>query len=112
MWRCHEGALRADLQRYYGVSWDDVLSGRVTVAHAAFLASNLPLGSRCLACEDERLGWTNAELLLLALVNAQRDAGHQIDPFKKKDALAMEQADLAALLAAPRRAVESPEGVI
>ncbi len=87
-----------------------MLSGRVTTAHAAFLAAHLPLGARCLACEDERLGWTNAELLLLDLANSRRDAAHKINPFKKKDVRAMEQADMAALLAAPRRAVESPRG--
>lgn len=110
MWRSHPSELRADLQRVYGVSWDSVLSGAVSCEHAAALAANLPPGSLCLAREDERAGWTRGELLLLALVNGLRDERHQIDPFAKPDATAMEAGELADYLSAPRTAVASPRG--
>lgn len=110
MWRAHPGELRADLQRYYGVSWDSVLSGAVSCEHAAALAANLPLGSRSLACEDERLGWTIQELLLLCLVNSSRDTDHQIDPFNHHDAQAMETDELEKYLSAPREAVATARG--
>ena len=110
MWRLHPSELRADLQRYYGVSWDSVLSGAVSCEHAAALAANLPPGGRCLACEDERAGWTRGELLLLALVNGLRDERHQIDPFARPDATAMGTAELEDYLTAPREAVAGPRG--
>ena len=110
MWRLHPGELRADLQRYYGVSWDSVLSGAVSCEHAAALAANLPLGSRCLACEDERLGWTVQELLLLCLVNSSRDKDHQLNPFDHLDAQAMEMDELEKYLSAPREAVATARG--
>jgi hypothetical protein len=100
MARRHPGALRADLQRYYGVCWDGVLAGEMSVAHAAALAANLPLGARCLACEDERAGWTNGEMLLLALVNSTREK--PIDPFRKPDATVMDVDEMAEYLARPR----------
>ena len=90
--------------------WDDVLHRRVTTGHAAALAANLPAGSCCLACEDERAGWTREELLLLALVNSLRDEKHQIDPFDHPDVTAFEVDDLVEYLARPRTAVASREG--
>ncbi len=108
MWRKHPTELRADFQRVYGICWDDVLSGRYTVTHAAALAVSLPLGSRCLAAEDERAGWTNSELLLLALVNSMRE--EPIDPFYHPDVTAMDKDELIDYLARPRAAADGREG--
>lgn len=110
MQRAHPSELRADLQRYYGVSWDSVLSGAVSCEHAAALAANLPPGARCLACEDERLGWTTQELLLLCLVNSSRDKDHQINPFDHPDAKPMDVGELEKYLSAPREAVATARG--
>ena len=108
MWRRHPVELRADLQRFYGICWDDVLNGNFSFAHAAALAVNLPLGSRCLACEDERAGWTNAEILLLAIANSLRE--DPIDPFTRPDVLVMEKEELVEYLARPRVAIDRREG--
>lgn len=100
MWRSHPSELRADLQRVYGVCWDDVLSGRVATGHAAALAACLPPGSLCLAREDERLGWTREQWLLLAVANSLRE--EPIDPFERRDVMAMDPDELGDYLAAPR----------
>lgn len=110
MWRRHPGELRADLQRHYGVSWDSVLSGAVSCEHAAALVACLPPGSRCLAREDEVLGWTTGELLLLCIANSLRDGEHQIEPFKHPDAQAMDTEDLERYLNAPRAAAGTAKG--
>lgn len=108
MRRRHPSELRADLQRYYGVCWDDVEAGRVSPAHAAALAANLQPGCRCLAAEDERLGWTNGEMLLLAVANSLRE--EPIDPFKKPNATAMDTGELAEYMARPRVPASNERG--
>lgn len=107
MWRRHPSELRADLQREYGVCWDDVLSGRVAAGHAAALAACLPPGSLCLAREDERLGWTREQWLLLAVANSLRE--EPIDPFARPDRMAMEADELGDYLSRPRVAVSESE---
>lgn len=100
MLRRHPSELRADLQREYGVCWDDVPAGRVTTGHAAALAACLPPGSLCLAREDERLGWTREQWLLLAVANSLRE--EPIDPFERRDVMAMDPDELGDYLSAPR----------
>ncbi len=83
-------------------------SGAVSPAHAAALAVCLPLGSRLLACEDPRAGWTNGEMLLLAIANSLRE--QPIDPFGVPDADAMDVDVLEEYLSRPRAAVETERG--
>ena len=85
-----------------------MLAGAVSLTHAAALAVCLPLGSRLLACEDARAGWTNGEMLLLAIANSLRET--PIDPFDAPDVQAMEQDALGEYLSRPRVAVESERG--
>lgn len=94
------------MQRTYGMDMDRVLDGTVSVRQAAACAACLPLGSLCLAAEDEVAGWTRGELLQLALANSWRET--PIDPFEHKDQTSMEVDEYAAYLARPR--VEVPAG--
>ena len=107
MWRRHPAELRADLQREYGVCWDDVLSGRVSTGHASALAACLPPGSLCLAREDERLGWTREQWLLLAVANSLRT--EPIDPFSAPPSVAMGQDEMGEYLSGPRVALTETE---
>lgn len=85
---------------------DHVISGEISVKHAACLSANLPLGSATLAKIDRRLSFTNADWMLLAIVNRLSDK--PIDPFKddgKQELTAMDIDELAAYLARPREDV-------
>lgn len=85
---------------------DHVISGEVSVVQASCLAANLPLGSATLAKIDKRLSFTNADWLLLAVVNRLSDK--PIDPFKEDshaEIMPMSIEDMAAYLARPREDV-------
>lgn len=78
--------------------------------HAACLAANLPLGSATLAKIDKRLSFTNADWLLLGIVNRLSDK--PIDPFAesaKPNVRAMDIDELEAYLARPREDVSNSE---
>lgn len=90
------------------MTWDSVINGAVSLSHAAALTVCLPLGSRLLACEDPRAGWTNGEMLLLAIANSLRE--QPIDPFRVQDADAMDVDALQEYLSRPREAVKSERG--
>lgn len=111
VYRDYEPELRADLQRFFGVNLDHVIQGEVSVHHCACLASNLPLGSATLAKIDRRLSFTNADWLLLALVNSWRET--PIDPFKenknKQGIRSMSVDDMAEYLSRPREDVSAIE---
>lgn len=89
------------MQRYYGVDFDRVIDGTVSVRQAAALVAGLPLGSATLASVDRRLGWTREDMLLLAVANSLRT--EPIDPFGEQErGMAMEHDEMAAYLARPR----------
>lgn len=98
------------MQRAYGVDFDRVLDGTVSLAQAAALAACLPPGSLCLSRRSAELGWTRGDLLLLALANSWRS--EPIDPFKKNDAPALSRDDYEDYLSRPREAASMEGGVL
>ena len=61
----HPDALRADLQRFYGVDIDRAMKGDHTAGHIAALAANLPNDACVHVAENPDSAWT-LELILLA----------------------------------------------
>ena len=108
MRREHPSELRADLQRVYGVCMDDVGRG-VSVRHAAALAACLPEGSLVLAKDDPRRRFTDAEWLLLGILNAVRSFGgaEPLDPFSGggEARVALDAESYMERLSRPRKAV-------
>lgn len=78
-WRRHPSELRADLQEVYGIDWDRVLSGEVSLTQAAACAACLRPGSRVLEADDAEMGWSRTEMLMLSLRNLW--ASEPLDPF-------------------------------
>lgn len=112
MRRDHPNELRADLQRVYGVCLDDVGRG-VSVRHAAALAACLPEGSLVLAKEDPRRGFTDAEWLLLGILNAVRTFGgaEPLDPFgERAHRVSLDAESYMERLSRPRKAVGDGDG--
>lgn len=71
----HGGALRADLQRHYGLDLADVWRGNLTPRRVWTLAEHLPDGSAlpaALAGGPEHRGWRIETYLLAHLLNAVR----------------------------------------
>lgn len=97
------------MQRVYGLDFDRVLDGTVSLHQAAALAACLPPGSLCLEFYSAELGWTREELLTLALVNSWRSK--PIDPFGKRDGQVMDQTEYGDYLSLPREAAEQIEEV-
>lgn len=96
------------MQRIYGMDMDRVLDGTVSVRQAAACAACLPLGSLCLAAEDEVAGWTREELLQLALANSWRS--EPIDPFRHPTGVSMDADDYAEYLSRPREEASADGG--
>lgn len=96
------------MQRTYGLDFDRVLDGTVSLAQASALAACLPPGSLCLGHYEAELGWTRGELLALALVNSWRD--EPINPFKKNDSPALSREDYEDYLSRPREAASMEGG--
>lgn len=88
------------MQRVYGLDFDLVLAGAVSLDQAAALAACLPPGSLCLEFYSAEMGWTREELLMLALVNSWRSK--PIDPFEKRDGQVMGQDEYGDYLSLPR----------
>lgn len=70
--------MRADLQEVYGIDWDRVLRGDVSLTQAAACAACLRPGSRVLEAEYAELGWSRTEMLMLSLRNLW--ASEPLDP--------------------------------
>lgn len=64
-----EGALRADLQRYYGIDLDHAMAGEHTAAHVAALVDNLPRDARVFSEGDPDAEWTLADVILADIRN-------------------------------------------
>ena len=88
----------------YGVDWDRVLDGTVSLAQASALAACLPAGSLCLGAEEPAAGWTREETLLLGILNSWR--AEPYDPFKRPDLMAMSQEEMGEYLSRPRTAAD------
>lgn len=65
----HPGALRADLQQYYGIDLDHAMRGEHSAGHVAALAEHLPKDARVFVEVNGDARWTLTDLLLAAVVN-------------------------------------------
>lgn len=61
-----EGAVRADLQRYYGIDLDHAMAGAHSAGHVAALIAHLPSDSAVRRSKSEDAAWT-LEASMLAL---------------------------------------------
>lgn len=64
-----EDALRADLQRYYGIDLDHAMAGAHSARHVAALAAHLPSDCACRITREPDAAWTLEATLLAALAN-------------------------------------------
>lgn len=62
-----EGAVRADLQRYYGIDLDDAMDGAHSAGHVAALITHLPSDASLYRARDKDASWT-LEASLSALI--------------------------------------------
>ena len=62
----NQAQLRADLQQFYGLNYDDMGSG-YSYEHAAALVANLPRSSRIAAICNAACEWDDSEYLLYAI---------------------------------------------
>lgn len=60
--------LRADFQQFYNLNLDG-MGTAYSYAHAACLAANLPLESRCAKADCEQLQWSTTDYLLARIVD-------------------------------------------
>lgn len=65
----NEDALRADLQRYYGIDLDHAMMGAHTPRHIAALVDNLPPEARIHVTENIDNEWTLEHVILCDLRN-------------------------------------------
>ena len=65
----HPDALRADLQRHYGIDLDHAMAGEHTAAHVAALAAGLPSDALVRQAIDPDAAWTLEAVLLADLRN-------------------------------------------
>ena len=66
----HEGELRADLQRYYGIDLDHAMGGEHTPYHIAELVRFLPHDGSIGRAYDEDAAWSLDRTLVAMLVNS------------------------------------------
>jgi len=65
-----EDALRADLQRYYGVDLDAAMRGEHTAAHIGALVAYLPSDCALRREVDKDAAWTLRDILLASILNS------------------------------------------
>ena len=66
----HEDALRADLQRYYGIDLDAAMRGGHSAAHVAALVAYLPSDCSMRRDMDADAAWTLRDILLASILNS------------------------------------------
>ena len=66
LWGSHPDALRADLQRFYGLNMDG-MGTDFTVAHAAACAAHLPRDSACVREIAPEAAWSDDTYLLASI---------------------------------------------
>lgn len=62
-------ALRADLQRFYGIDLDHAMAGEHTAGHVASLVAYMPQGSMMAVARDPDNAWSLESTLLAELRN-------------------------------------------
>lgn len=65
-----EDALRADLQRYYGIDLDKAMAGEHSARHVAALVAYLPSDSNINRARDKDAAWTLEATLLASVLNS------------------------------------------
>lgn len=65
-----EDALRADLQRFYGIDLDAAMRGEHTAAHIAALVRYLPSDCALRRERDDDAAWTLRDILLASILNS------------------------------------------
>lgn len=65
-----ENALRADLQRYYGIDLDEAMRGGHSAAHIAALVAYLPSDCAMRRLNDKDAAWTMEDVLLASILNS------------------------------------------
>lgn len=65
-----ENALRADLQRYYGIDLDAAMRGAHSAAHIAALVAYLPSDCNLRRLNDKDAAWTLRDILLASILNS------------------------------------------
>lgn len=66
----YEDALRADLQRYYGIDLDDAMGGAHSAAHIAACVRYLPSDCALRTSNDEDAQWTLEAVLMAGILNS------------------------------------------
>ena len=66
----HEDALRADLQRYYGIDLDAAMAGEHSAGHIGALIAYLPSDCAMRRELDEDAAWTLRDILLASILNS------------------------------------------
>lgn len=69
-WRLYPDALRADLQRYYGIDIDHAMAGAHSAGHIAALAAHLPPDSALHVANDPDAIWTYEMVILADIRNS------------------------------------------
>ena len=64
-----EGAVRADLQRFYGIDLDDAMRGEHSAGHVAALITHLPSDACIYRSRDIDASWTLEASLLACIFN-------------------------------------------
>lgn len=79
----YEDALRADLQRYYGIDLDDAMGGAHSAAHVAALVRHLPSDCALRTSNDEDAAWTLEAVLLAGILNSLNSLIHGLGGKKR-----------------------------
>lgn len=66
----HEDALRADLQRYYGIDLDHAMAGEHSAGHVAALVAFLPSDANLRRAADGDAAWTLEATLMASILNS------------------------------------------
>lgn len=116
-----EGAVRADLQRFYGIDLDDAMAGAHSAGHVAALMAHLPSDASIYRATNDDAAWTLDSSMLALIFNLmqtylyamadKRTRGkppEMVGPSwmkggRKADARAMTIDELMAALQLPRR---------
>lgn len=64
-----EGAVRADLQRYYGIDLDEAMRGAHSAGHVAALIAHLPSDASIYRSRDNDASWTLEASLMACIFN-------------------------------------------
>lgn len=79
----HEEALRADLQQYYGIDFDNAMSGAHTAHHIACIVSQLPQDAR-IRTMDGDIQWSLDSTLLASILNSVNGLIYGMSDKKKR----------------------------